>query len=78
MLLALLTLLAAVVFAGCGSAPQDSGEGQPSQAAGSSEGPSAGETAEGSGGRSSKERLGHPALGSARAPVVLTEYADYQ
>ena len=29
-------------------------------------------------GRASKAKLGHPALGSAEAPVVLTEYADYQ
>ena len=27
---------------------------------------------------SSGLRLGHPALGDADAPVVLTEYADYQ
>jgi len=29
-------------------------------------------------GQSAKKQLGHPALGSADAPVVLTEYGDYQ
>ena len=79
-LLALLALaVVALVFSGCGSAgsggsPQaDGGEGRRApQPAGS-------KSAEGSGdGRASKTKLGHPALGSAEAPVVLTEYSDYQ
>ena len=29
-------------------------------------------------GQPSKAKLGHPALGSADAPVVMTEFSDYQ
>jgi protein-disulfide isomerase len=58
-----LALVAAtLVFAGC------SGAGS----SGSSQ------TFEEEGQRASKAKLGHPALGSAAAPVVLTEYSDYQ
>jgi hypothetical protein len=57
-----------LVFAGCGGA----GNGDSSQASGEEERRASG------GGRASKEQLGHPALGSAEAPVVLTEYSDYQ
>ncbi len=83
----ILTLLALVpvmlVFAGCGSA----GSGGSSQASGEEErrasrtaGSSTGsKSAEDSGdGPTSKAKLGHPSLGSADAPVVLTEYSDYQ
>ena len=81
-MLALLILAALVVtvFAGCsragsGSSSQSSDEQQASQTAGSSE-----QKAEGTGstGQTSEGRLGHPAIGDADAPVVLTEYSDYQ
>jgi protein-disulfide isomerase len=69
-----------LVFAGCGTAgngssSQSSGEQQTSQTTGPSE-----QKAEGTGPseQASGGRLGHPALGSADAPVVLTEYSDYQ
>ncbi len=63
-----------LVFAGCGGAVS----GGSSQASGEEE-RRASRSAEGSGdGRASEAKLGHPALGSAEAPVVLTEYSDYQ
>jgi hypothetical protein len=80
-LLILVTLVAAV-FAGCGSAgslgsAQSSGqEGQrASQPAGSSEEKTVATSGEE---RATKQLLGHPSFGSADAPVVLTEYGDYQ
>ena len=89
-----MTLLAlfvtALVLAGCGGAasggdsPQASGEDERASQSDapekSAEGPGKPERATGGseGGRTSKERLGHPALGAAEAPVVLTEYSDYQ
>ena len=81
-LLTLLALFAALVLAGCGGA---AGEGNPSHASGEEErasqdgGPKPEKRAGGPDeGRASKEKLGHPALGAADAPVVLTEYSDYQ
>ena len=65
--------LAAVVLAGGGNrAPQTGGqERQPADGA---------EQASGGGGgtASGAERLGHPALGEAGAPVVMVEYGDFQ
>jgi protein-disulfide isomerase len=75
--LLILTALAVAISVGCGAgSPQRSSEGQ--QASGSAG--SAERKAEDAGpsGRVSGERDGHPALGSADAPVVLTEYSDYQ
>ena len=85
----LLTLLAAaLVLAGCGGGaggapPQASEEGE--QASQNDEPKKKDEgfgkpekATEGSDGRASKKGLGHPALGDADAPVVLTEYSDYQ
>jgi len=78
--LLILTALAVTIFGGCGGAgnggsSQSSGEQHSSGSAGSqgqkSEDPS-------SSGRVSGERDGYPTLGSADAPVVLTEYSDYQ
>ena len=72
-LLTLLALAAALVLAGCGGAgsgnPQQASgqEGQPPKDAGNSGDP-----------KPDGGRLEHPSLGSADAPVVLTEYADYQ
>jgi hypothetical protein len=70
-----LTLAAALVLAGCGSGSggsQPSGGGNDGREARSSDpsGPenAGGETAE----------LGTPSLGREDAPVVLTEYSDYQ
>ena len=83
-MLALLALVPIVsVLVGCssvgsgGSSSQTSAEDQrASQAAGSSMGSKSAEDSDE--GRASTAKLGHPALGSAEAPVVLTEYADYQ
>jgi hypothetical protein len=80
-LLILIPLLATVSFlAGCGGAgsggsSQPSVEQQASRSAGSTEQRSGGAE---SSGQASGGRLGHPTLGEADAPVVLTEYADYQ
>jgi hypothetical protein len=72
--------LVATILAGCGGAgsggsSQASEEEQVSRSAGSSEQKS--EDA-GSSGQAPRGRLVHPALGSPDAPVVLTEYSDYQ
>ena len=63
-----------LVFAGCGGA----GNGDSSQASGEEERRASRSAEDSGGGQASKEQLGHPALGSAEAPVVLTEYSDYQ
>ncbi len=74
--LLILTALAVTVFVGCGGgSSQSSEEQQASGSAGSAERKA--EDASSSG-RVSGERDGHPTLGSADAPVVLTEYSDYQ
>ena len=79
-MLALLILAALVptILAGCGGAgsgdsSQAPKEQQASRTAGSTE-----PEGEVSSGQTSGGRLGHPALGDADAPVVLTEYSDYQ
>ena len=74
--LLILTALAVTVIAGCGAgSSQPSGEQQSSGTSGSQ-----GQKSEDTGpsGRVSGGREGHPTLGSADAPVVLTEYSDYQ
>ena len=76
----ILTALVAPILAGCGGAgsggsSQASDEEQTSRSAGSSE-----QEIEGAGTsrHAFSGRLGHPALGRPDAPVVLTEYSDYQ
>ena len=70
--LALFTLLLGVTVVACGGAA-----GQQS-----SEEPSEDESRAGSDGRGGEEQaaaeLEHPSLGDEDAPVVMTEYADYQ
>jgi hypothetical protein len=78
-LLILIALLATVSYltgcggAGSGSSSQLSEEQQASRSARATEPEDEESSGEASGGR-----LGHPALGEADAPVVLTEYSDYQ
>ena len=74
-LLILIALLATVSYlAGCASTgSRDSSQSSEGQQASRTAGPTEPEDEESSGGR-----LGHPALGDADAPVVLTEYSDYQ
>jgi hypothetical protein len=66
-----IALVAALVLFGCGSAGGDAssagGDGG-GEAGSSGAGEAGGETAE----------LGTPSLGREDAPVVLTEYSDYQ
>jgi protein-disulfide isomerase len=73
--LLILAALAATVLIGCaagsGGSSQQSAEQQAPKKADSSE-----QKAEGP--VSSGKQLGHPALGSADAPVVMTEFSDYQ
>ena len=74
--LLVLAVLVATILAGCavtggGESSQSTEEKQTSRNTGSTE-----QETEGAG--SSGDRLGHPALGSRDAPVVLTEYSDYQ
>jgi hypothetical protein len=59
--------LAATTLAGCGGGTSQSTEKQ-----------QASEQKSGDAGSSERAAAGHPALGSADAPVVLTEYSDYQ
>jgi hypothetical protein len=76
--LLILAALAATVFVGCGASggsPQSS-EKQPGSEPANSSGQKA-EDASASG-KAAGGKLGHPALGSADAPVVLIEYGDYQ
>jgi hypothetical protein len=71
----LLAVLTATVLIGCaagsGGSSSPSAERQAPKKADSSE-------QKGEGPGSSGEQLGHPALGSADAPVVMTEFSDYQ
>ena len=73
--LLILVALAASFSVGCGAgsggSSSSSAERQVAKKADSSE-----QKAEGPG--PSHEQLGHPALGSADAPVVMTEFSDYQ
>jgi hypothetical protein len=71
--LATVSYLAGCGGAGSGGSSQAPEEQQASRTAGSTE-----PEVEESSGQASGGRLGHPALGSRDAPVVLTEYADYQ
>jgi hypothetical protein len=78
-LLILIALLATVSYltgckgAGNGSSSQLPEEQQASRSARATE-----PEDEESSGKASGGRLRHPALGEADAPVVLTEYSDYQ
>jgi len=76
----ILAALVATILASCGGArsggsSQASEEERASRSAGASEQKS--EDA-GPSGQAPRGRLGHPALGRQDAPVVLTEYSDYQ
>jgi hypothetical protein len=75
----LIALLATVSYlAGCASTgSRDSSQSSEGQQASRTAGPTEPEDEESSG-QASGGRLGHPALGEADAPVVLTEYSDYQ
>jgi hypothetical protein len=78
MLLILIALLATVSYltgcagTGSGGSSQAPEEQQASRTTGSPE-----QKSEASG-QARSGRLGHPAIGSPDAPVVLIEYADYQ
>jgi uncharacterized membrane protein len=75
----LLAALAATIFLGCAAGSGGSSQGSEKQQA-SGTAHSSGQKTGGSdaSGRTSGGNLGHPTLGSADAPVVLTEYGDYQ
>ncbi|HEX5848090.1 MAG TPA: hypothetical protein VFY59_02755 [Rubrobacter sp.] len=72
--LLVLVALAATVAIGCGAGGSSSS--QPAERHGSKKAGSTEQRAEDQ--TSSGERLGHPALGSADAAVVMTEFSDYQ
>jgi hypothetical protein len=77
--LLILTALAVTVIVGCGAGSGGSSQPSGKQQSSGSSGSQAQETEDtGSSGRVSGGREGHPTLGSADAPVVLTEYSDYQ
>jgi hypothetical protein len=74
----LLTLTALMItLSACGSAGSYSNASDEQQAARTEVSSGQKHEGEGSSGQGSG-RLEHPALGSAEAPVVLTEYSDYQ
>ncbi len=77
--LLILVALMAALSAGCGAESGGSSQAPEEQQASRSAG-SSGQKSEGAGssGQALRGRLGHPALGDADAPVVLTEYSDYQ
>ena len=79
MFFTLIALLATVSYlAGCaGTVSRDSSQSSEQQQASRTAGSTEPEDEESSG-QVSGGRLGHPALGDADAPVVLTEYSDYQ
>lgn len=63
----LLALVAALILAGCSA----TGGGDASPSAQKERAAKSPEPA-------NSEKLGHPSLGEADAPVVMTEYSDYQ
>jgi protein-disulfide isomerase len=73
--LLILAALAATFSVGCGAGSGGSSSSSAERQAPEKTGPS---EQEGKGSGSSGGRLGHPALGAADAPVVMTEYSDYQ
>jgi protein-disulfide isomerase len=76
--LLILAALVATILAGCGGAGSGGSSQAPeAQQASRTAGSTEPEDEEPSG-LASGGRLGHPALGDADAPVVLTEYSDYQ
>ena len=68
-LLATVAVLALALAASCGGQSGSGGGGQP---AGQPAGEGGGEAP------AAEQAVGRPALGDANAPVVLTEYGDYQ
>jgi hypothetical protein len=78
-LLILIALFATISYlAGCaGTGSRDSSQSSEGQQASRSAGTTEPEDEKLSG-KASGGRLGPPALGDADAPVVLTEYSDYQ
>jgi hypothetical protein len=79
-LLILAALVMATILAGCGGAGSGGSSQAPEKQQASRTAASSEQKTEGAGSseQASGERLGHPALGSPDAPVVLTEHSDYQ
>jgi hypothetical protein len=77
--LLILAALVATILAGCGAGNGGSSQAPEGVQASRSVGSSEQETEDaGSSRHASSGRFGHPALGRPDAPVVLTEYSDYQ
>jgi protein-disulfide isomerase len=79
--LTLLLLALAAIFVGCaagsGGSSQPSAERQAPETGNPSKAEPAQQDTDPSG-KDPAKQSGHPTLGSADAPVVLTEYGDYQ
>jgi protein-disulfide isomerase len=79
-LLILAALVMATILAGCGGAESGGSSQAPEKKQASRTAGSMEQKAEdaGASGQALRGLLGPPALGDADAPVVLTEYSDYQ
>ena len=80
--LLILAALAATIFVGCGAGSGDpsreSAERRAPKTASSLETEPQGHEGSDPSGKAAAKQPGHPTLGSADAPVVLTEYGDFQ
>ena len=77
-MLLVLTALVATIVAGCGGSAGSSQPSSEKQASGTADPAEQKPGSTGPTERAQRDKLGHPALGSMDAPVVLTEYSDYQ
>ena len=75
-MLPILAALVATILVGCAAGGGGSSQQSAERQAPKNKGDAPEQKDEGPG--SSGKQLGHPVLGSADAPVVMTEFSDYQ
>jgi hypothetical protein len=76
--LLILAALTAMILVGCGASGGSAQSSEGQQGPVSTVSPEQKTQDAGAPGQTAGGKLGHPALGSADAPVVLIEYGDYQ
>ena len=76
--LLILAALTAMILVGCGASGGSAQSSGKQQGSGATASPEQKTQDAGAPGQTAGGMLGHPALGSADAPVVLIEYGDYQ